>query len=141
MIKPNHKPTSLALSTALASGLVLTGSAFAMQPMAQGYLQAATATAASKTVEEGKCGAGMKAGEGKCGMDQADIDKDGKISRTEFTTAHPDKPAGFDEIDSNQDGSLDSAEIAAHHAAKEKASTEGKCGEGKCGEGKCGGNP
>ena len=37
----NKKPVAIALGTALAGGLVLSGSAFAMQPLAQGYLLSA----------------------------------------------------------------------------------------------------
>ena len=118
MSKSNQKPVSLALCTALVGGLALSGSAFAMQPMAQGYLVSASASV------------GEKAAEGKCGMDKVDTDKDGKASRAEFDAAHPGKPAKFDTIDTNKDGFIDAAESKAHH--------EGKCGEGKCGEGKCG---
>ena len=144
MSKSNQKPVSLALCTALVGGLALTGSAFAMQPMAQGYLVSASASAGDKAAEgscgadkkaEGSCGADKKAaegkcGEGKCGMDKVDTDKDGKVSLAEFNTAHPGKEAKFAGIDTNKDGFIDAAEHKAH--------AEGKCGEGKCGEGKCG---
>ena len=138
MSKSNQKPVSLALSAALVGGLALSASAFAMQPLAQGYLLSATADAGEKAAE-GKCG------EGKCGMDKVDTDKDGKVSRAEFTTAHADKADKFDGMDTNKDGFIDAAEHKAH--------SEGKCGEGKCGadkkktdakadhaEGKCGGS-
>ncbi len=142
MSKSNQKPVSLALCTALVGGLALSASAFAMQPMAQGYLLSATADAGEKAAE-GKCG------EGKCGIDKVDTDKDGKASRAEFDAANPDKPAKFDTIDTNKDGFIDAAESKAHHEGK---CGEGKCGadkkagddkakaEGKCGEGKCGGS-
>jgi uncharacterized low-complexity protein len=142
MNKPNHKPVSLALCTALVGGLALSGSAFAMQPMAQGYLVSATAGAGEEKAAtdadknaEGRCGADKKAaegkcGEGKCGMDKVDTDKDGKVSQAEFTTAHPGMDSRFAEMDTNKDGFID--------AAEHKARAEGKCGEGKCGEGKCG---
>ena len=144
MSKSNHKPVSLALCTALAGGLALSGATFAMQPLAQGYLASATAGAAEEKAAtdtdkkaEGSCGADKKAaegkcGEGKCGMDKADADKDGKISQAEFTAAHPGKDGKFADIDANKDGFIDAAEHKAH--------AEGKCGEGKCGEGKCGGS-
>lgn len=128
------KPVSLAVCTALVGGLALSGSAFSMQPLEQGYLLAASA-AADKPAE-GKCG------EGKCGMSKADADKDGKISRTEFATVHPGQPAKFDAIDSNKDGLIDAAEAKAHHAAEAKADKPAPAkghAEGKCGEGKCGG--
>lgn len=142
MSNSKHAPVSLALCTALVGGLALSGSAFAMQPMAQGYLLAPGTAVAGEKAAEGKCGAGKmaegscgadkKAAEGKGGMDDHDTDKDGKISRAEFTAAHPDKPATFDTIDTSKDGFIDAAEHKAHK--------EGKCGEGKCGEGKCGGS-
>ncbi|MCH6484973.1 hypothetical protein MMG85_15585 [Pseudoxanthomonas sp. LH2527] len=125
-----NKPTAVAI--ALAGGLALSGSAFAMEPLAQGYLLAAGETAKAA---EGKCGEG-KCGEGRCGMAKADTDKDGKVSQAEFTAAHPDKAAKFAEIDTNKDGFIDAAEHKAHAGTK---GAEGKCGEGKCGEGKCGG--
>lgn len=144
MSKSNQKPVSLALCTALVGGLALSASAFAMQPLAQGYLLSATADAGDEKAAEGKCG------EGKCGIEKADTDKDGKVSRAEFTAAHADKADKFDGIDTNKDGFIDAAEHKAHSEGK---CGEGKCGgdkkktdakadhaEGKCGEGKCGGS-
>ena len=52
-----HTPVAVTLGTALA-GLALGGSAFAMEPLAQGYMLAAGEAAKAA---EGKCG------EGKCG--------------------------------------------------------------------------
>ena len=125
-----QKSVAIALGTALA-GLGLTGAAFAMQPLAQGYMLSAGETAKAP---EGKCG------EGKCGLEKVDADKDGRVSQAEFVAAHPDKADRFAKIDTNQDGFLDEAERKAHHAAK---GTEGKCGgkagEKKTGEGSCGG--
>ena len=121
-----NKPAAIAV--ALAGGILLAGSSFAMEPLAQGYLLAAQDAAKAG---EGKCG------EGKCGMAKADTDKDGKVSQAEFNAAHPDKAAKFAEIDTNKDGFIDAAEHKAHAGAK---GAEGKCGEGKCGEGKCGGD-
>lgn len=95
-----------------------------MEPLAQGYLLAAGEAAKAG---EGKCG------EGKCGLAKADADKDGKVSRTEFTAAHPDKAGKFTEIDTNKDGFIDAAEHKAHEGAKGAKGAEGKCGEGKCG--------
>lgn len=123
----SRKPVAVAIGTALAGGLLLSGSAFAVTPLAQGYLLGAQDAAAEP-----------KAQEGKCGIDKLDTDGDGKVSRAEFTAAHPDKADKFAEIDANSDGFIDAAEKDAHHAAS-KSDAEGKCGEGKCGEGKCGG--
>lgn len=150
------KPVALAIGATLAGGLMLSGSAFASTQLAQGYLLGAQDATTSEKAKEGSCGgdkakegscggdkkAEGKCGEGKCGIAKADTDKDGKVSRAEFTAAHPGKEAKFDSIDTNKDGSVDEAEAKAHH--------EGKCGadkkagekgaEGKCGEGKCGGS-
>ena len=121
MSKSNSKSTTLAACTVLASGIVLAGSAFAMQPLAQGYLLAAPESAAAPASDG-------KGGEGKCGLAKADTDKDGKVSSAEFATAHPDAPADkFAGIDTNKDGFVDAAEMKAHKGM------EGKCGEGKCG--------
>lgn len=134
-----NKPTAFAVSAALAGGIALAGSAFAMQPMAQGYLLSAGETAKAAKVAEGKCG------EGKCGVAKADTDKDGKVSQAEFAAAHPDMADKFAGVDTNSDGFIDDAEMKARGEGK---CGEGKCGaekkdkaahEGKCGEGKCGG--
>jgi uncharacterized low-complexity protein len=132
MSNPNQKPVSLVLCTALVGGLALSASAFAMQPLAQGYMVSAAASAPGDKAKEDK------AAEGKCGMDKVDTDKDGKASRAEFTTAHPDKAAEFDTIDTSKDGFIDAAESKAHHEGK--CGADKKAGEGKCGEGKCGGS-
>jgi uncharacterized low-complexity protein len=139
MSKSNQKPVSLALSAALVGGLALSASAFAMQPLAQGYLLSATADAGGEKAAEGKCG------EGKCGMEKVDTDKDGKVSRAEFTAAHADKADKFDGMDTNKDGFIDAAEHKAHSEGKcgaDKKKTDAKAdkAEGKCGEGKCGGS-
>lgn len=146
------KPVALAIGATLAGGLMLSGSAFASTQLAQGYLLAGDQAASAKA-GEGSCGAHKKAGmegkcgEGSCGMAAMDTDKDGKISRAEFTAAHPGMAGDFDSIDTNKDGVLD--------ANEEKVHMEGRCGsdkvqrmddsgkkatEGKCGEGKCGGS-
>lgn len=147
----HKKPVAIAMGTALAGGLMLSGSAFSVTPLGQGYLlsaqdaaatdaQAAAPKAVNPKAAEGKCG------EGKCGIATFDADKDGKVSQAEFTARHPDKADKFASIDANGDGFIDNAEYDAHKAARKadkqadkKSDAEGKCGEGKCGEGKCGG--
>lgn len=122
------------LALALAGGLVLSGSAFAMNDLAGGYMLSQGALSATAG-EEGK------AGEGSCGVDKMDSDKDGKVSKAEFAAAHDGKDDKFASHDPNGDGFIDQAEFDAHHkAGGDKAKMEGKCGEGKCGEGKCGGS-
>ena len=149
-----RKSVALAVGSALASGLTLTGSAFAMQPLAQGYLLGSSAVAVSRSVAEANCGAAKaaesncgaskkaehscgaakkqaegKCGEGKCGVAMMDTNKDGVVERSEFLAMHKDKGAMFDEMDSNHDGKV----TAAEHDAFMKTMSEGKCGEGKCG--------
>ena len=102
MSKNTTKPAAIAV--ALAGGILLTGSSFAMEPLAQGYLLAAPEAAKAG---EGKCGEG-KCGEGKCGMAKADTDKDGFIDAAEHKASTGAKGA-------------------------EGKCGEGKCGEGKCG--------
>jgi uncharacterized low-complexity protein len=147
-----RKPIALAIGATLAGGLALSGSAFASTPLAQGYLLGAQDAASADKAKEGSCGADKadkegscgsdKAGEGKCGLAGMDADKDGKVSRAEFTAMHPDRAAEFDRIDTNKDGFMDADEGKAHHAGmKDGAKTEAKADmEGKCGEGKCGGS-
>ncbi len=138
MSNSNKKPVAIAIGAALVGGLVLSGSAFSMQPLAQGYMLA-SASAGGEKAAEGKCG------EGKCGMDKMDADKDGRISRAEYGAAHSNDTSKFASHDTNNDGFISAAEMKAH---KEGKCGEGKCGadkdkkagEGKCGEGKCGGS-
>lgn len=129
----NHKkPVAIALGTALAGGLALSGSAFAVQPLAQGYLLGAQDAAKAATADKAK-------EEGKCGMAVMDTDKDGKVSRAEFDAKHTDKAdaAKFDKADANKDGFIDDAEGKMHKEGS--CGGDKKAGEGKCGEGKCGG--
>lgn len=132
----------LALGAALVGGLVLTGSAFAMQPLSTGYMVSASAVA------EGSCGAEHKAdkdkkmagdkakAEGSCGLAAMDSDKDGKVSKAEYAAAHKDGTGDFDKHDANKDGTLTADELKDHMGGAGgagKMMEEGKCGEGKCG--------
>lgn len=152
----NKKPVALAIGATLASGLLLSGSAFASTQLAQGYLLGGQEAAADKAKEgscggskakEASCGGDKKAegkcGEGKCGMDVMDTDKDGKVSRAEFNAKHADpaEQAKFDGGDTNKDGFIDASEAKAHQEGSCGGDKKGKkAGEGKCGEGKCGGS-
>ena len=141
MSKSTAKPVALAVATALG-GLALSGATFSMAPLAGGYMLAAQDAGADVPVA-------AKEAEGRCGMQRADSDGDGRISAEEFAAAHPEKdPSYFAGMDSNGDGFVDKGEHDAHHAEKadssdgaDKAAHEGKCGEGKCGSsGACGGS-
>ncbi|HEY5971124.1 MAG TPA: EF-hand domain-containing protein [Pseudoxanthomonas sp.] len=108
-----------ALGVALA-GLVLSGSAFAVQPLSQGYARAAShadgnGTTAQKTVKpaaakktaEGKCG------EGKCGdasFNKNDTNRDTFVSRAEFEVAAPGNEAQFVQFDANGDRKISEKE-------------------------------
>jgi uncharacterized low-complexity protein len=112
------------IGIALAGGLLLAGTAFAVQPLHQGYLAAATqAKAGEGKCGEGKCGSASaatkvasaegKCGEGKCGdasFSQTDADKDGKVSRAEFLAVAAERATDFDKIDSARDGFISEAE-------------------------------
>jgi uncharacterized low-complexity protein len=134
MSKQINKPLALAVGAALVGGLALSASSFAMTDLASGYAVSAAAHAG----EEGKCG------EGKCGMDTMDTDKDGKISSAEYGAAHKGDTSKFASHDTDSDGFISAAEMKAHMEGKcgaekagtksdKKADMEGKCGEGKCG--------
>jgi uncharacterized low-complexity protein len=124
MNKNSKKPVAIAVGAALVGGLALAGSAFSMQPLAQGYALGAGQPHHGDHKAEGK------GGEGRCGMQKMDTDGDGRISRAEFEARHEGKAEKFAGIDANGDGFIDAAEMKAHHEAKV---AEGKCGEGKCG--------
>ena len=102
------------IGAALAGGLMLSGSVFAAQPLAQGYMVASAET--SVKAPEGKCG------EGKCGdasMAKTDSDGDGKVSRAEFLKVAP--KSDFDKIDTNHDGQIDEPVSYTHLTLPTKA--------------------
>jgi uncharacterized low-complexity protein len=143
------KPTTLALGVAaLAGGLALSGSAFAMQPLASGYMLSGASVAEGSCGgkgAEGSCGADKKAktaaasdkkAEGSCGVAKMDSDKDGRVSRAEFAAAHDNDDSKFASHDTNSDGFISAEEMDAHMGGSGgagKMMEEGKCGEGKCG--------
>lgn len=120
---------SIAVGSAFAAtlGAVPIASAadnpFAIQSLERGYMVAQGY--GEKKAGEGKCG-GMKAGEGKCGakasegmcgVTMADINKDGKVSKEEFTKHHD---AMFEHMDANKDGFIDKSEMGKGEMAKKK---------------------
>src|SRR3546814_4528978 len=52
----NRKPVALAIGATLAGGLMLSGSAFASTPLAQGYLLGAQEAGTADKAKEGSCG-------------------------------------------------------------------------------------
>ena len=124
-----NKASLGAVGIVLTSGMLLANSAFASQPLAQGYLL--TAAPVTKTAEgkcgEGKCGASKsaaaktaegkcgegKCGEGKCGDEsfaKTDANNDGKVSKAEFLAVAPKREADFNKIDGDHNGFISQAE-------------------------------
>ena len=94
------------LGAALIGSMALSNSAFAVEPLAQGYQ-----LASAKVAGEGKCG------EGKCGdasFAKTDSNHDGKVSRDEFLVVAKDRAREFDTIDRNHDGFISEQEAADH---------------------------
>ncbi|HDY5315799.1 TPA: EF-hand domain-containing protein [Pseudomonas aeruginosa] len=118
-----QKTSASLLGAVLVGGMLLGGSAFAVEPLGQG-LQLAAASAGEGKCGEGKCGSGgsaktsAKAGaEGKCGdasFTRTDTDHDGKVSRAEFLAVAKDRAGEFDSIDSDHDGFISEAEAYEH---------------------------
>jgi len=160
MSSKTSNPTVLMLGAALAGGLVLSGSAFAMEPLAQGYMLAGASVAEGSCgangpaakgdakAKEGSCGADKAkmsaahdkmSGEGKCGLEVMDTDKDGRVSSNEYAAAHKGDTSKFAEHDSDKDGYLSAEELKVHMGGAggmggpNKMMEEGKCGEGRCG--------
>jgi hypothetical protein len=61
----------------------------------------------------------MMKGKGMCKLESMDANKDGKVSKDEWTAFHNKM---FDDADGNKDGSIDKAEMDAHY----KKMMEGK---------------
>lgn len=127
------------LGAALIGSMALSNSAFAVEPLAQGYQLASAKVAGEGKCGEGKCGGSGKAsqsegkcGEGKCGdasFARTDSNHDGKVSREEFLAVAKDRAGDFDTIDRNHDGFISEREAADHlkalYQANGKAMPEG----------------
>lgn len=132
MKQPHKKPIAINVSL-LTTGLLLSGTAFAITPLAQGY--AVGANQAVPVVEgkakEGSCGGAMA-------FEMMDTNKDGKVTPAECDAMHR---ARFKKMDTNGDGVLSREELISGtksmHQPKggdmKMDAAEGKCGEGKCG--------
>lgn len=86
------------LAVALAGGMHLASTAFAVEQLPQGYQLAAA----------------DKAGEGKCGdasFARTDTDDDGRVSLKELLAVAPNGSDEFKAMDSNADGYLSEAEV------------------------------
>ncbi|MFB4390605.1 MULTISPECIES: EF-hand domain-containing protein [unclassified Pseudomonas] len=145
-----HTRKSLGLlGVALIGGMAVGNSAFAVEPLSQGYQLASAKTTGEGKCGEGKCGAGEKTtqgegkcGEGKCGASEkttqaegkcgegkcgdasfasTDSNHDGKVSRGEFLAVAKERAADFDKIDSNHDGFISEQEAHDFLAATYKA--------------------
>lgn len=102
------RKTALGLiGAALAGSVLLSGSAFAMQPLAQGYLVASS----DAKPAEGKCG------EGKCGAETSAQTKSGGNAKA-----------------TEAEGKCGEGKCGADAKSAEGKCGEGKCGEGKCGD-------
>ena len=119
-----HKKTilSLAVGSAFAATLSVSpiasaaDSPFVSQSLDRGYMVAGAHDHATKKAGEGKCGA-MKTSEGSCGVTMADLNKDGKVSKEEFTKHHD---VMFEHMDANKDGFIDKSEMGMGEMAKKK---------------------
>lgn len=118
---PTNKTRIGLLAVALAGGMNLASSAFAVEALPQGYQLAAADKAGEGKCGEGKCGGSAKAtqaegkcGEGKCGdasFARTDTDDDGRVSLKELLAVAPKGAEEFKAIDSNADGYLSEAEV------------------------------
>ena len=122
-----HKKSilSLAVGSAFAATLSVSpiasaaDSPFVSQSLDRGYMVAGAHDHATKKAGEGKCGA-MKTSEGSCGVTMADLNKDGKVSKEEFTKHHD---VMFEHMDANKDGFIDKSEMGMGEMAKKKTDT------------------
>lgn len=123
MSRTNTRNTAGMLGVALA-GLVLSGSAFAMQPLSQGYLLSASHAGAEGKCGEGKCGAGKtsktgaaKAAEGKCGEGKCGAGKAAKTGGAKTAEGKCGEgqcgDARFGKTDTDHDGRVSRAEYVA----------------------------
>ena len=111
---------SIAVGSALAATLGVVpivsaaDSPFALQSLDKGYL---VADAGEKKNREGKCGGEGACGEGRCGAAMADTNKDGKVTKDEWTAHHN---AMFEHMDTNKDGAIDKSEMEKGEMSKKK---------------------
>ena len=90
-------------------------SPFTAKSLDRGYM-IAQAKAGEGKCGQGKCGS-MKASEGMCGVTMADTNKDGKVSKEEWSKHHD---VMFEHMDSNKDGFIEKTELGKGEIAKKK---------------------
>jgi len=129
------KPIALALGAAFVGSVSLSQAASATNTFQLGSLVAPYALA----------GTSDKAGEGKCGMEKCDPNKDGKATKSEAMAAGWTE-AQFNMADSKHQGFLTQASFDAYHLLNQseggaKKGKEGSCSADKKGkEGSCSGH-
>lgn len=111
------------IAVALAGGINMANSAFAVEALPQGYMLAAADKAGEGKCGEGKCGAAEakatkaaegKCGEGKCGdasFARTDTDDDSRVSLKELLAVAPNGGEEFKAMDTNKDGFLSEGEV------------------------------
>lgn len=145
------KAIGVAVGSAFAAGMAMGSIAnaadnpFALKSLQNGYMVADSHKASKAS--EAKCG------QGKCGGNMMDANKDGRISKDEFMKSHEAmyapkegnkaaylkaKEAEFVAKDKNKDGFLDPDE---EKTSVKAAPAAPKASEAKCGQGKCGAMP
>ncbi len=111
-MKQLHVITAL-LGTGMAIQAAAASPHFVLRPLVSGYALTADAAVSG----EGRCG------EGKCGMQMMDTDKDGKVTFEEAKLGKFSEKQ-FKAWDLNHDGALDKTELDQMHRVKGK---EGYC--------------
>jgi uncharacterized low-complexity protein len=126
MSKKTLKPVVMAAGAVMIGSLALAGTAFAMSPLAQGYLLAAGAAGDDKP-KEGSCGEGS-CGEGQCGADKP-ADTAAAATPAAAATATDDKAAdgSCGEGQCGADMAADATPAADAAAAEDKTHAEGTC--------------
>jgi uncharacterized low-complexity protein len=137
MTRSNTRKTTAGLLGVALAGLALSGSAFAMQPLAQGYMLTAAHAGDEGKCGEGKCGADSeptrstaakktaegKCGEGQCGdarFNKTDTNDDGRVSKAEYLVVVP-TGEGWVAKDVNKDGFISEREAYEYTKARYEA--------------------
>lgn len=102
----------------VSAGLLLSGAAFSMSPLAQGYMLGADQATSANETRAGTKSASKGAGR----FDVMDANKDGAVTSAEAAAFHS---AQFQAMDSNKDGRLSKEESTA---GMMKSMHEGCCG-------------